>query len=94
MKSHESYKDGKADGTHEYWWENGQLMSRGDWKDEKAEGLFERWDKSGKLISRTIYKNGKEEKPTPKNTNNPTTVVQEDKKKITLKPKKTNGIKI
>ncbi|WP_320809274.1 hypothetical protein [Porphyromonas somerae] len=60
----------------------------------KCEGVCQEWDSNGKLISRTIYKNGKEEKPTPKNTNNPTTVVQETKKKITLKSKKTNGIKI
>ena len=49
---------------------------------------------SKKGTIKEIQKNGKEEKPTPKNTNNPTTVVQETKKKITLKPKKTNGIKI
>ena len=49
-------KDGELDGPYEWYYEDGQLRSRGTYKDGVEEGPFESYHKDGQLRSRGTYK--------------------------------------
>ena len=48
-------------GSVEYYYENGQLESRGNLKDGKEDGLWEYYYENGELEDRGNYKDGKED---------------------------------
>ena len=50
---------GKQEGKWTGWWNNGQLMWRGNYKNDKNEGLEEYYNQRGILQRRGYYKNGK-----------------------------------
>ena len=55
------FKDGKKEGSWEYYFENGQLWKKGNYKNGKKEGLWVRHLSNGQLISKGAYKNNKED---------------------------------
>tara|TARA_Y100000590_G_scaffold460513_1_gene619974 strand:- start:1883 stop:3796 length:1914 start_codon:yes stop_codon:yes gene_type:complete len=67
LKSRGSYKNGKKEGLHESFhnngklFENGTLHEKGSYKNGKKEGLHESFHRNGQLQSRVSYKNGKKE---------------------------------
>ena len=52
-----NYIDGKRDGEHKQWYENGQLKYEYNYKDGKEDGLFTRWYENGQKSSEYGYKN-------------------------------------
>ena len=57
----QTYKDGKEDGLHEWYHDNGQLSSKVNFKDGKEDGLHEWYHENGQLERKTTYKDGKED---------------------------------
>ena len=55
------YKDGKEEGLHTSWYENGQKAGEEHYKNGKSDGLTTIWYESGKKNIEKYYKNGKEE---------------------------------
>jgi antitoxin component YwqK of YwqJK toxin-antitoxin module len=55
------FKNGKKEGSWEYYFENGQLWKKGDYKNGKKEGLWVRHLSNGQLISKGTYKNDRED---------------------------------
>lgn len=55
------YKNGKVDGLHVAYWENGQERGRAYYKDGILNGIAITHDKSGNLTSRIRYINGKQD---------------------------------
>jgi len=53
------FKDGKEDGLHKAWYENGQLEYEGNYKDGKRDGSFRSWNENGQLEEEWNYKDGK-----------------------------------
>tara|TARA_B110000014_G_C19729925_1_gene381194 strand:- start:157 stop:300 length:144 start_codon:yes stop_codon:yes gene_type:complete len=43
----------------EFFYENGQLRSKGNYKNEKKEGLWEHFDEEGELTKSETWENGK-----------------------------------
>ena len=72
IKSKTSYKDGKIEGSHEEYYESGQLKSKTSYKDGKIEGPYEEYYQNGQLkkksyqvdeffyegVYQTYYENG------------------------------------
>tara|TARA_R110000737_G_C14619507_1_gene492738 strand:- start:1182 stop:1730 length:549 start_codon:yes stop_codon:yes gene_type:complete len=52
-----TYKDGKLEGVHREWYEDGKLKSEHNYKDEKREGVSKDWYENGQLKWETNYKN-------------------------------------
>ncbi|WP_413533349.1 hypothetical protein [Empedobacter brevis] len=50
--------DGKPNGTHKYWYENGQLRGIGNWKNGVYDGVWEMYNEDGKEKIIQTYKNG------------------------------------
>jgi antitoxin component YwqK of YwqJK toxin-antitoxin module len=57
LKSEANYKDGKKDGLHRGWYENGQLMFEFNYKNGKRT-LYKEWYENGRLESKKVYDNG------------------------------------
>ena len=55
------FKEGKKEGSWEYYFENGQLWKKGNYKNGKKEGLWVRHLSNGQLISKGAYKNDTED---------------------------------
>ena len=47
------------DGLVEKFWDNGQLLERGNYKDGKKDGLWERYNEDGRLYKKENYKDGR-----------------------------------
>ena len=56
-----NYIDGKRDGIHRRWHENGQLIAEGNNIDGKLDGIIRMWHENGQLIVEGNYINGKED---------------------------------
>ena len=54
------YKNKKAHGLQENYYDNGQLEFKGNYKDGEEDGLFEQYYKNGQLEYKKNYKDGKE----------------------------------
>ena len=58
----ESFKNGKKEGIWVVgYYDNGQVMIKGNFKNGKHQGAWVEYHKNGKLKSKSNYKNGKEE---------------------------------
>ena len=55
------FKDGKMEGLHTWWHENGQKMGEGTAKDGKPDGLYMLWHENGQKKQESTYKDGKED---------------------------------
>ena len=53
-------KDGKPDGPHTSWYENGQKSSEGTYKNGVDDGLLTEWHENGQKSSERTFKNGEE----------------------------------
>ena len=53
------YRDGKINGLHEEWYENGKLNFRANFKDGKENGLLESWYENGQIYRLEHYKDGR-----------------------------------
>ena len=53
------YVNGKRDGLHRAWYEDGQLRYERNFKDGKYEGLHRVWYENGRLKYESNYKDGK-----------------------------------
>ncbi len=60
LKSETDYIDGKKDGLHKVWFENGNLRAQGNYKEGKRVGLHKTWSKNGHLFFEGNYNEGKE----------------------------------
>jgi len=58
LAKRETYKNGKLNGLHEGWYENGKLQDISNCKNDLFHGLYETFYLSGKLWNRCWYKNG------------------------------------
>ena len=54
-KFEETYKDGKRDGLHTEWYEEGKKKIEENFEDGKKNGLFTFWSPNGHKISEGIY---------------------------------------
>ena len=54
-------KDGKKEGVHLSYYENGQLKWEGNYKDDKQDGEWLHYYESGQLFAKENYKDGKRE---------------------------------
>ena len=52
-------KNGKRVGAFVTYWENGQLMTKGNYKDEDRDGAWVNYYDNGQLMSKGTYKDGK-----------------------------------
>ena len=58
IKKETDFIDGKADGLHKQWYENGQLKVDCNYKDGKLDGLRKDWHDNGKIANEVYYKDG------------------------------------
>ena len=54
-------RDGKKDGLHVWWHENGKKSSEGNWKDGERDGPFVAWHDNGQKSSEGNWKDGKQD---------------------------------
>lgn len=54
-------KEDIKDGPYETFYENGQLVEKGNFKNGKPEGLFEEYYDNGQLKTKGNYKNGEKD---------------------------------
>lgn len=53
------YVNGKEDGLHRYWYDNGQLWYENNFKDCQLHGVQRGWHEDGRLYYETNWKHGK-----------------------------------
>jgi len=56
-----SFKDGKREGSFEFYWESGDLRTKGNFKDNQRHGFWISYFENGQLFFKGEYKNGNEE---------------------------------
>ena len=61
LKAERGFQDGKSEGIHRIWYEDGQLRSEQEYKDGKPEGIHRIWYENGQLGFEEAYKGGKPE---------------------------------
>jgi antitoxin component YwqK of YwqJK toxin-antitoxin module len=59
VKSEQSFKDGKLDGSFKVYFDSGRLRKEGAYKNGKREGPFKTYHENGQLVLEESYKNGK-----------------------------------
>ena len=58
-----TYVDGKGQGLHTQWYENGQKKVEGTFVDGKAQGLVTGWYENGQKMGEGTFVGGKESGP-------------------------------
>ena len=51
-------RNGLKQGYWEYYYENGNILSKGSYKDDKAEGMWEYYYTDGSLYNKKLFENG------------------------------------
>jgi len=56
-----TYRNGKMHGLWVSYWDNGQLLGKGNWKDGKMHGLWVSYWDNGQLMGKGNWKDGKKD---------------------------------
>jgi hypothetical protein len=57
------YKDGKKDGVHQSWWENGYMLMESTFYSGMKDGSFRTWNENGSILIEANWRRDKEHGP-------------------------------